>query len=47
MKPSLADFPFLDSAPRDLLLAMDAVSEWFSLPAGWSLLSAGEPPEGV
>ena len=47
MKPSLADFPFLDDAPRDLLLAMDAVAEWFSLPAGWALLSAGEPPDGV
>ncbi len=47
MKPSLADIIFLESAPRDVLAAMDAVSEWFSLPAGWPLLTAGEPPEGV
>jgi NTE family protein len=47
MKPSLADFHFLDDAPRDLLLAMDALADWFSLPAGWALLNAGEPPDGV
>lgn len=47
MKPSLAEFQFLDAAPRDLILAMDAMAEWFSLPGGWALLQAGEPPEGV
>jgi NTE family protein len=47
MKPSLADIVFLESAPRDVLAAMDAVSEWYSLPAGWQLINAGEPPEGV
>jgi NTE family protein len=47
MQPSLAEFHFLDAAPRDVILAMDAMAEWFSLPAGWSLLEAGEPPEGV
>lgn len=47
MKPSLADVIFLKSAPADVLAAMDAVSEWFSLPAGWPLLNAGEPPEGM
>jgi NTE family protein len=47
MKPSLADFPLLDDAPRDLILAMDAVADWYSLPAGWALLNAGEPPDGV
>jgi hypothetical protein len=30
MKPSLADIAFLDSAPRDLLLAMDAVGMVFA-----------------
>jgi NTE family protein len=47
MKPSLAEFQFLDAAPRDLILAMDSMAEWFSLPGGWALLHAGEPPEGV
>ena len=47
MKPSLAEFKFLDAAPNDVLLAMDAMTEWFSVPAGWSLMNAGEPPEGV
>lgn len=47
MKPSLADFRFLDAAPRDVIMAMDSMAEWFSVPAGWSLMNAGEPPEGV
>lgn len=47
MKPSLAEFSFLDAAPNDVLMAMDAMTEWFSVPAGWSLMNAGEPPEGV
>jgi NTE family protein len=47
MKPSLAEFKFLDAAPNDVLMAMDAMTEWFSVPAGWSLMNAGEPPEGV
>jgi NTE family protein len=47
MKPSLADFRFLDAAPRDVIMAMDAMAEWFSVPAGWALMNAGEPPEGV
>ncbi|QGZ94593.1 patatin-like phospholipase family protein [Terricaulis silvestris] len=47
MKPSLAEFKFLNAAPNDVLLAMDAMTEWFSVPAGWSLMNAGEPPEGV
>src|SRR5262245_34706 len=47
MKPSLAEATFLDDAPPDVLAALDAVSEWFSVPAGWPLLNAGEPPEGV
>ena len=30
-----------------MVAALDAVSEWSSLPAGWPLINAGEPPEGV
>jgi len=47
MKPSLSDIAIVGSAPADVVAALDAVSEWFSLPAGWPLLEAGEPPEGV
>lgn len=47
MKPSIAEIPFLKDAPPDVVAALDAVSEWSSLPAGWPLLNAGEPPEGV
>jgi NTE family protein len=47
MKPSLADIPFLSDAPRDLLAAVEDEAEWFSIPAGWRVLSAGEPPDGM
>jgi NTE family protein len=47
MKPSLAEATSLNDIPPHVLSALDAVSEWFSLPAGWPLLSAGEPPDGV
>jgi NTE family protein len=47
MKPSLKEITSLEDAPADVLAAMDAVSEWFSVPAGWPVLQAGEPPEGV
>ncbi|HEX8903006.1 patatin-like phospholipase family protein [Vitreimonas sp.] len=47
MKPSLAEIPFLADAPADVLAAMDAVADWFSIPSGWALINAGEPPEGV
>lgn len=47
MKPSLAEITSFEDAPADVLAAMDAVSEWFSVPAGWPVLHAGEPPEGV
>jgi NTE family protein len=47
MKPSLADIPILSAAPGDLLAALNDEAEWFSVPAGWPVLSAGEPPEGV
>lgn len=47
MKPSLAEIPFLSAAAPDVIAALDEVSEWFSVPAGWPVLSAGEPPDGV
>jgi NTE family protein len=47
MKPSLADIAFLKDASPEMLAAADAETEWFSLPSGWSLMNAGEPPEGV
>lgn len=47
MKPGLADIQFLSAAPRDLLAALDEETEWYSVPAGWPVLHAGEPAEGV
>lgn len=47
MKPSLAEIPFLANADPALLAAMDEEAEWFSVPSGWPVLTAGEPPEGV
>lgn len=47
MKPSLAEIPFLADADPALLAAMEEEAEWFSVPSGWPLLNAGEPPDGV
>jgi NTE family protein len=47
MKPSLAEIPFLADADPALLAAMEEEAEWFSVPSGWPVLNAGEPPEGV
>ncbi len=47
MKPSLADIPILSTASGELLAALDAESAWFSVPSGWPVLHAGEPPDGV
>ncbi len=47
MKPSLAEATPLEGIPPDVLAALDALSEWFSVPAGWPLINAGEPPDGV
>ena len=47
MKPTLADIPFLQGRSADVLAALEDEAEWFSVPAGWSVLTAGEPPEGV
>ena len=46
-KPSLAEIPFLEGASPDVLAAMDEETEWFSAPAGWSILEQGEAPQGV
>ena len=35
MKPSLAETALFSDIPPDLMAALDAVAEWFSLPAGW------------
>jgi len=47
MKPSLAEIPFLADADPNLLAAMEEQAEWLSVPSGWPLINAGEPPEGV
>jgi NTE family protein len=47
MQPSLSEIPFLAGAAPELLAAMDAEAEWLSVPSGWPVLHAGEPPEGV
>lgn len=47
MKPSLAEIPFLANADPALLAAMDEEAEWLSVPSGWAVFDAGEPPEGV
>lgn len=47
MKPSLSEIPFLAGADPALLAAMDEEAEWLSVPSGWAVLNAGEPPEGV
>ena len=47
IKPSLAEIPFLSAADPKLLAAMEDQAEWFSAPAGWPVLKAGEPAEGV
>ncbi|MBL8535952.1 MAG: patatin-like phospholipase family protein [Hyphomonadaceae bacterium] len=47
MKPTLSDIPFLADAPRDLLAAIEDEAEWFSVPAGWQVLSAGEPADDM
>lgn len=47
MKPSLADLPFLSGATGDVIEALDEETEWISVPSGWPILHAGEPPDGV
>src|SRR5688572_27032507 len=47
MKPRLSDIPFLAQAAPEVLAAMEDEADWFSVPAGWSVMSAGEPSDGV
>ena len=47
MKPRLADIPFLKGADPAVLASLEDETEWFSAPAGWAILSAGDPPDGV
>ncbi|MES1199268.1 MAG: patatin-like phospholipase family protein [Pseudomonadota bacterium] len=47
MKPRLSDLPFLAGAAPDVIAALEEESEWFSVPAGWSVMRAGEPADGV
>ncbi|MFT3729742.1 MAG: patatin-like phospholipase family protein [Terricaulis sp.] len=47
MKPSLAEIPFLNTAPPEVLAAIDDQTEWLSVPSGWPVLTAGEAPDGV
>lgn len=47
MKPRLSEIPFLSAADPDLLAAMEDEADWFSVPAGWPVLKAGEAPDGV
>jgi NTE family protein len=47
MKPSLADIPLLAGAQPDVVAAIDQEAVWYSAPAGWPLMQAGEPADGV
>ncbi|MES1202278.1 MAG: cyclic nucleotide-binding domain-containing protein, partial [Pseudomonadota bacterium] len=47
MKPRLSDIPFLAGAAPEVLAAIEDEADWFSVPAGWSVMRAGEPPDGV
>ncbi|HVY86194.1 MAG TPA: patatin-like phospholipase family protein [Caulobacterales bacterium] len=47
MKPRLSDIPFLAGAAPEVLAAVEDEAEWFSVPAGWSVMRAGEPADGV
>ena len=47
MTRTLADIPFLHDASAEALAMAEAEAEWFSLPGGWPLFHAGEPPDGA
>jgi NTE family protein len=47
MQPSLADIPLLAGASPDVVEAIDREAVWYSAPAGWPLMLAGEPSDGV
>ncbi|MDX2235371.1 MAG: patatin-like phospholipase family protein [Hyphomonadaceae bacterium] len=47
MTRGLTDIPFLHDASPEALAHAEAAAEWFSLPGGWPLFHAGEPPDGL
>ena len=47
MTRTLTDIPFLHDASAEALAMAEAEAEWFSLPGGWPLFHAGEPPDGL
>ena len=47
LKPSLIEMPMFADADRNALAAIDAETEWFSVPAGWPLFEAGEAADGM
>lgn len=47
MARGLSDIPFLTDASPAAMAVAEAEAEWFSLPGGWPLFSAGEPPDGL
>lgn len=47
MTRNLTDIPFLHDASPEALAMAEAEAEWFSLPGGWPLFHAGEPPDGL
>jgi NTE family protein len=47
MARGLSDIPFLSGASPEAMAVAEAEAEWFSLPGGWPLFSAGEAPDGL
>lgn len=47
MPIKLSDIPFLKDAPEGALRDIEDEVEWFSLPGGWPLIEAGDPPECI
>ena len=47
MTRNLTDIPFLHDASAEAMAMAEAEAEWFSLPGGWPLFHAGEPPDGL
>lgn len=47
MKPTLSSLSFFRDASAAALALLEEEGEWFSLPGGWPLFLAGEPPDGL
>jgi NTE family protein len=47
MTRGLSDIPFLHDASAEARAVAEAEAEWFSLPGGWPLFTAGEPTDGL